>query len=97
MYSINLYSLSLTVEPTTNAADIIIRFFIMYWPSRVSPNGKFVKQISGNNISGRKVPGIWINSKIIDILIIGFIHIVIPIMTSHQPSMGTKVFGFSNQ
>ena len=37
------------------------------------------------------------NNKIKDILIKGFMHIVIPIMTSHQPNMGTKVFGFSNQ
>ena len=65
----------------------------MYCPSRVSPKGKFVKQISGNRTSGRNVPGICINSKIRDILIKGFMHIVIPIITSHQPNMGTKVLG----
>lgn len=69
----------------------------MYCPSKVNPNGKLVKQISGNKMRGKKVPGIWIKSKNMDTRIKGFIHIVIPMITSHQPNIGTKVFGFSNQ
>ena len=55
----------------TRADEIIIRFFTMYCPSRVSPNGNLVKQTSGNSIKGRKVPGIWMNNKKIETLING--------------------------
>ena len=62
---------SFTVPPITSAEEIIIRFLIMYCPSRVSPNGNSVKQTSGKSIRGRKVPGIWINNNKIENLING--------------------------
>ena len=43
----------------------------MYCPSKVNPNGKLVKQTSGNRTKGRKVPGIWTNNKKIETLIKG--------------------------
>ena len=55
----------------TRADEIIISFFTMYCPSRVSPNGNLVKQTSGNSIKGRKVPGICMNNKKIETLING--------------------------
>ena len=55
----------------TRADDIIIRFFIMYCPSRVNPNGNSFKQTSGHSIKGRKVPGICMNNKKIETLING--------------------------
>ena len=36
-----------------------------------SPNGKLVKQTSGNKIKGKKVPGIWMNNRNIETLING--------------------------
>ena len=69
----------------------------MYCPSSVNPNGKLVKQTSGRRIKGKKVPGICKNNKNIETLINGFIHIVIPITTSHIPNIGTNVLGSSNQ
>ena len=60
------------MPPITRADEIIIRFFTMYCPSRVSPNGNLVKQTSGNSIKGRKVPGICMNNKNIETLINGF-------------------------
>ena len=63
----------------------------------MSPKGKLVKQTSGNRTNGRKVPGIWIKSKIIETLINGLMIIVMPITTSHIPKIGTNVLGFSNQ
>ena len=74
-----------------------IKFLTIYWPSNVNPNGKVVKHTSGKSIKGKNVPGICMNRRIIEILINGFIHIVNPINTSHQPNIGTKSDGLSNQ
>ena len=91
------YCLSRTVDPTTIAAEMMIKFLIIYWPSTVNPNGKLVKHTSGKSISGKNVPGICINKSSIENLINGFMHIVTPIITSHQPKIGTKSAGSLNQ
>ena len=76
---------------------MIIKFLTIYWPSSVKPNGKLLKQTSGNNIKGKNVPGIWMNKRNMETLINGFMHIVKPITTSHHPKMGINVLGLSNQ
>jgi hypothetical protein len=52
-----------------------------------------VKEISGNRISGRSVPGICKNSKKSDILIRGRKSRKAPMATSHHPRIGTKSSG----
>ena len=85
------------MDPITSAEEMIIRFLTIYCPSRVKPKGKFVKQTSGNKTRGRKVPGICTNNRNIDTRMSGLMHIVMPMITSQIPKMGTKVLGFSNQ
>ncbi len=91
-----IQSVFLTVPPITIPALIRIRFLMMYCPSNVRPNGTWVKQISGNSISGKNVPGTWRNRRKIAPRMTGLKSRQTPMDTSHQPRMGIKISG-SNQ
>ena len=85
-----LASIFLTVPPMTMAPERIIRFLMMYCPSRVG-NQKmpFWKVISGRINKGRKVPNICMKSKPMASRVVDLKRNKTPMRTSHQPMMAT--------
>ena len=56
----------------------------MYCPSSVRPQGITVKQTSGSNTRGKKVPGIWMAKRKIATRVSRGIRNVTSMATSHQ-------------
>ena len=93
IYAVSFNLNGINLLPTINAAPIKTKFFTMYWPSKVRPKGKLVKQTSGNKMRGKNVPGICSANKKRPTRIKGLYSMHNPIATSQYPRIGMNIFG----